>query len=132
MLQRAALGLLFGISICWATSAAPQALLPKMGRESVVFIHCGPREPNDPLVRDVAIALLQRGFLVREPETDQDKVGGPGVDYFDQSAAETAQQIAQLVNETLVKGVAVPQGKPLLPRLQRASTPSFYFGVWLF
>jgi hypothetical protein len=131
MRRRAALGLLLGVFAGWASSAHSQALVPKFGKETVVFIHCGPRRPDDPVVRAVAVALLQQGFLVREPEPDQDQVGGPGVDYFDPMAAETAQQIAKFVNGVLANSTG-GLGKPLTARLQRASTPAFYFGVWLF
>jgi hypothetical protein len=132
MRRRAVLGLLLGVFACRAGPAFSQAILPKFGKETVIFIHCGPKQPNDPVVRAVAVALLQQGFLVREPETDQDKVGGPGVDYFDPMAAETAQQIAKFVNDVLARDPTVHPEKPLSARLQRASTPAFYFGVWLF
>lgn len=129
MRRRDTLGLLAGVFACWPALARSQTLLPKYGKETVVFIHSGPRPPNDPVVRAVAVALLQQGFLVREPEPDQDTVGGPGVDYFDPTAQATAQQIATTVNQVL--GREAP-GRPLAVRLQKASTPAFYFGVWLF
>jgi hypothetical protein len=130
MRRRATLGLLAGVFACWAGLAPSQTLVPKYGKETVVFIHSGPRPPNDPVVRAVAVALLQQGFLVREPEPDQDRVGGPGVDYFDPTSMDTARQIASSVNQVLSK--EAPSAKPLAPRLQKASTPAFYFGVWLF
>lgn len=130
MRRRATLGLLVGVFACWAASAQSQALVPKYGKETVVFIHSGPRQPNDPVVRAVAVALLQQGFLVREPVADQDSVNGPGVDFFDPTAVDTARQIANTVNQVL--GKEAPTAKQLAARPQKASTPAFYFGVWLF
>ena len=130
MRRRTILGLLAVVVGCWPALSPSQTLVPKYGKETVVFIHSGPRPPNDPVVRAVAVALLQQGFLVREPEPDQDSVGGPGVDFFDPMAVDTARQIASAVNQVL--GKEAPSAKPLAARLQKASTPSFYFGVWLF
>lgn len=127
--QAATLGLLLGALVFWVVPTFAQSSYPKSGKEYVVFIHCGPKSPDDPVVRAVAIALLQKGFLVREPEPDQDNVGGPGVDYFDESAAAVAADIANSVNAVLTKD---PNVKPLVPRSKRLNNPAFYFGVWLF
>jgi hypothetical protein len=94
----------------------------------VLFIHCGPKTADDPAVRKIAVKLASSGYSVREPEEDQDKVGGPGVDYFAPNAAGDAQKIADLVNELLAPG----PDRQLKPRLQSAKNPSNYFGVWLY
>lgn len=64
---------------------------------------------------------------MREPEADQGKVAGAGVDYFDERAVTTAQKIADTVNNALGT-----EHSKLVPRLQRTTNPPFYFGVWLF
>jgi hypothetical protein len=66
---------------------------------------------------------------VREPEPDQDTEGGPGVDYFEPQAADTAKLIADTINAALASEQNV---RPLSPRLQHANNPPFYFGAWLF
>jgi hypothetical protein len=94
----------------------------------VLFIHCGPKTADDPAVKKIAVKLASSGYSVREPEEDQDKVGGPGVDYFAPNAADEAKKIADLVNELL----APAADKQLKPRLQTVKNPSNYFGVWLY
>jgi hypothetical protein len=106
-------------------SAAPQSTYQRSG--DVVFIHCGPESPDSPIVQRITKALVNDGFLVREPETDQDLVGGPGVDYFDSGSKEKADAIARLVNSIL--GPDKPQ---LTARYQRVRNPSYYYGVWLY
>jgi len=96
MLRPTAIGMLFAATLFWAPSALPQSTVVKPSNQNIVFIHCGPKQPTDPDVQKVAIALLKEGFLVREPEADQDKVAGAGVDYFDEHAVATAQKIADL------------------------------------
>jgi hypothetical protein len=103
------------------------------GNSYVLFIHAGPRKKNDPVVTRLAVQLLQRGYLVREPEEDQDVVGGPGVDYFAPQAAERANDVAKFVNDYLAQGGAPPSaGKMLKPRLQSVKNPATYLGVWLY
>jgi hypothetical protein len=94
----------------------------------VLFIHCGPKTADDPAVKKIAVKLASSGYSVREPEEDQDKVGGPGVDYFAPNALVEAQKIADLVNDYL----ALDADKKLKPRLQSVKNPSNYFGVWLY
>ena len=127
MLRPTAIGMLFAATLFWAPSALPQSTAVRPSNQNIVFIHCGPKQPTDPDVQKVAIALLKEGFLVREPEADQDKVAGAGVDYFDEHAVATAQKIADLVNQALGT-----ESKKLVPRLQHTTNPPFYFGVWLF
>jgi hypothetical protein len=99
----------------------------------VLFLHSGPWPPDDRVVKLIAGALAQRGFLVRAPDNQKDEIGGPGVDYFDGVALAAANDIAAIVNNALVQlGVNVPDNKKLKPRLQRAKTPPTYLGVWLF
>jgi hypothetical protein len=100
-------------------------------KKFVVFIHTGPTAPDDPKIKQIAISLLQKGYLVRAPDGQRDQVGGPGVDYFDASAASSAQDVAKTVNELLPKmGIALQ--KPLMPRLQQVKNPPGYLGLWLF
>jgi hypothetical protein len=132
MLRPTVFGIFLGASLLWTAPVLPQSNSLKPGSsEVVVFIHCGPRQPDDLIVRKIAITLLQQGYLVREPEPDQDTVGGPGVDYFDPQAAPIAASIADTVNKVLVsQQLTTPRN--LVPRLQRTNNPKFYFGVWLF
>ena len=64
----------------------------------VLFIHSGPKGADDPAVKKIAVQLAKAGYSVREPENDQDKVGGPGVDYFADQAKGKAQEVADAVN----------------------------------
>ncbi|HEX8164203.1 MAG TPA: hypothetical protein VF601_00255 [Beijerinckiaceae bacterium] len=100
----------------------------------VIFVHTGPRAPDDIAVKQIAAALSRKGYLVRAPDKQQDIVGGPGVDYFDDSALKTAQDVADTVNEQLQKlDPPVDEKKKLKPRPQRATkNPPSYLGVWLF
>jgi hypothetical protein len=126
MLRPSAIAVVFMSALLWTAPVLPQSTAVKTASQGVVFIHCGPKQPSDPDVQKVAIALLKEGFLVREPEADQDKVGGAGIDYFDDHALATAQKIAQTVNN------ALGTEKKLMPRLQQTTNPAFYFGVWLY
>ena len=100
----------------------------------VLFVHTGPRAPDDLAVKQIAAALSRKGYLVRAPDNQQDIVGGPGVDYFDPAAAQTAEEVAGTVNEMLQKVAPPPDdSKKLKPRLQRGTkNPPGYLGVWLF
>ena len=100
----------------------------------VVFIHSGPRDPDDPVVLQIARYLAQRGFIVREPDDAQDLYGGPGVDYFSDSATRTAEDVAMFVSKLKLTIGNLPdeQKKRLEPRLQRINNPPTYLGVWLF
>src|SRR3954464_11010248 len=105
----------------WAQAAPPMAA----GTPYVVFIHSGPKQSDDPVVKRLAVMLAKQGYSVREPENDQDKVGGPGVDYFADQAKEKAQDVADKVNEFLAQnGQPVDAGKKLQPRKQSGKTPS--------
>jgi hypothetical protein len=98
-----------------------------------VFIHSGPKQPDDPVVKRLAVTLAKQGYSVREPESDQDKVGGPGVDYFADQARGKAQDVADKVNEFLAQnGQPVDPAKKLQPRRQSGKSPPNYLGVWLF
>jgi hypothetical protein len=98
-----------------------------------VFIHSGPKQPDDPVVKRLAVMLAKQGYSVREPESDQDKVGGAGVDYFADQARGKAQDVADKVNEFLAQnGQPVDPAKKLQPRRQSGKSPPNYLGVWLF
>ena len=101
------------------------------GMPYVVFIHSGPKQSDDPVVKRLAVMLAKQGYSVREPENDQDKVGGPGVDYFADQAKAKAQDLADAVN-----GYLGPLGqdasKKLQPRKQSGKSPPNYLGIWLY
>jgi hypothetical protein len=111
----------------WAQAAPPTA----PGTPYVVFIHSGPKQSDDPVVKRLAVMLAKQGYSVREPENDQDKVGGPGVDYFADQAKAKAQDLADAVN-----GYLGPLGqeasKKLQPRKQSGKSPPNYLGIWLY
>ena len=101
---------------------------PDNANSYIVFIHSGgwrPGEGDPTTVKRVALALAQRGYLVRPPDAKRDEVGGAGVDYFDASDKDIAQDIANVVNGVL--GDA-----KVHPRLQRIKNPTGYIGVWLY
>ena len=103
------------------------------GTPYVLFIHSGPKGADDPFVKRLAVMLARQGYSVREPEQDQDKVGGPGVDYFDDTAKAKAQDVANVVNEYFAQNP--PPGdtpKKLQPRKQSAKNAPNYLGVCLF
>ena len=102
-------------------------------KKYVLFIHAGPLPPTSEVVRNVTLVLARRGYLVRAPDDDLDAVGGPGVDYFDDSARSKAEEIADIVNDILPKlGIQVADDKKLRARKQNAKNPAEYLGVWLF
>jgi hypothetical protein len=93
----------------------------------IVFIHYGPKKAD--AIGTLPIELTRMGYSVREPEPDQDKVGGPGVDYFSPDAKNEADKIAGLVSARL--NIA----PPLKPRLQTSKNglfQKFYLGIWLY
>jgi hypothetical protein len=98
----------------------------------VVFIHAGPKSPDDPAVRQIAGILVKSGFVVRAPEGDSDVVGGPGIDYFSDDALPAAKQLAELLNNLLPKLISGVPVKPLSPRKQNVKNPATYLGAWLF
>jgi len=97
----------------------------------VLFIHTGPRRPDDKVVKRIAGALAQKGYLVRAPDGQQDNVGGPGVDYFADTALDAAKDVAKTVNDILQKEMSRTENT-LRPRRQRTKNPATYLGVWLF
>src|ERR1700754_4681441 len=112
----------------WAQAAPPMA----PGTPYVVFIHSGPKQSDDPVVKRLAVMLAKQGYSVREPENDQDKVGGPGVDYFADQAKAKAQDVADKVNEFLAQNGGVDPAKKLQPRKQSGKSTPNYLGVWLY
>jgi hypothetical protein len=126
---------LLAILLCLSASAQlrAQGAPPAPGSTPyVLFIHSGPKNADDPAVRRLAIMLAKQGYSVREPEDDQDKVGGPGVDYFSDQARATAQQVADLVNTYLAQNGPADPGRKLQPRRQSAKNAPNYLGVWLY
>jgi hypothetical protein len=104
----------------------------------IIFIHAGTdtkQSKDDKTVRLIAGALFAKGYVVRAPDDDQDEVGGPGVDYFDETAKDAAQDVAATVNDTFAK-LDIPRDakKILNPRRVTAKTknPPNWLGVWLF
>jgi hypothetical protein len=99
----------------------------------VVFIHAGGKKVDEKKIREIAVELLKKRYVVRAPEYDQDEIGGPGVDYFAESARDAAKDVADTVNEKLKSLELVTDNKKnLVPRLQRVRNPPGYLGVWLF
>jgi hypothetical protein len=100
----------------------------------VVFIHMGGRSLDRLAILRIGIALSKKGYVVRAPDRDQDEVGGPGVDYFSDSARDAAQDVANAMNEVLreMKLQDKDDSRKLRPRLQGTKNPPGYLGVWLF
>ncbi len=120
-------------SLAW--SQVPQRGGPSQaaGNAYVLFIHAGPKKPDDAGVKDLALRLLKRGYVVRQPAFDQDVVGGPGVDYFTDQARSKAQEVADIVNDFLTDtGTPPSDARKLKPRLQNVKNPPTYLGVWLY
>jgi hypothetical protein len=106
---------------------------PSAATSYVLFIHSGPKNADDIIVKRLAVTLAKQGYSVREPENDQDKVGGPGVDYFADQAKDKAQDVADKVNEFFAQnGPPVDPAKQLKPRKQSGKSPPNYLGVWLY
>ena len=129
-IKRAILTLL----LCLPSLALAQAPPGPPGTPYVLFIHSGPKPADDIIVKRLAVTLAKQGYSVREPEDDQDKVGGPGVDYFADQAKEKAQDVADKINEFLAQNGLQPldPAKKLQPRRQSGKSPPNYLGVWLF
>jgi hypothetical protein len=114
-----------------ALAQAPPA--PPASTPYVLFIHSGPKSSDDAIVKRLAVTLAKQGYSVREPEGDQDKVGGPGVDYFADQAKDKAQDVADKVNEFFAQNATATQpAKKLQPRKQNGKSPPNYLGVWLY
>jgi hypothetical protein len=130
-IKRALLIVLFCLpSVAQSQVRAPPSVA---GTPYVLFIHSGPKKSDDLVVKRLAIMLARMGYSVREPEEDQDKVGGPGVDYFDDTAKAKAQEVADTVNEYLAQqSPPTDAGKKLQPRKQAAKNAANYLGVWLY
>ena len=94
----------------------------------VLFIHSGPKSADDPAVKRIAVQLAKAGYSVREPQNDQDKVGGPGIDYFSPQAAAEAAKVAGLVSGYL----GLDPAKKLPTRQQSSKAPPNYLGIWLY
>lgn len=128
-MRRFAFGLLLTATCCLTTAAFAQA--PKVDASKfVVFIHAG-SNVKDKSIKQIAGALFSKGYVVRSPDNDQDEAGGAGVDYFDDSAKDAAQDVATTVNEAFTR-LKLDQKKALSPRRQKTKSPPNYLGVWLF
>jgi hypothetical protein len=122
---------LLAILLCltWFAHAHAQGGPPSSGGGPyVLFIHSGPKTADDPAVKKIAVQLAKAGYSVREPENDQDKVGGPGIDYFAPQAAAEAAKVADLVSGYL----GLDPAKKLPTRKQSGNSPPNYLGVWLY
>ena len=129
-IERAILIVLFCLPSLALAQAPPGPPAPA-GSPYVVFIHSGPKNSDDIIVKQLAVTLAKQGYSVREPENDQDKVGGPGVDYFADQAKAKAQELADAVNNYLGP-LGQDPAKKLQPRKQSGKTPANYLGVWLY
>jgi hypothetical protein len=110
---------------------------PRAGGDNsrfIVFIHAGGNESiTDDKIRDIAIAIAQKGYSVRPWDRDLGQVGGSRVDYFREEDAEAAGDVAAVVNEVLDKlRAGLKEEDKLKPRLRRVKNPPGYLGVWLF
>jgi hypothetical protein len=120
---------MLAILLCLPSLALAQAPPgPPAAGPYVLFIHSGPKSADDPEVKKIAVLLAKDGYSVREPENDQDKVGGPGVDYFGPQAAAEAAKVAGLVSGYL----GLDPAKKLPTRLQSSKSPPNYLGIWLY
>jgi hypothetical protein len=120
---------MFALLLCLPSLALAQAPPgPPAAGPYVLFIHSGPKNADDPEVKKIAVLLAKDGYSVREPENDQDKVGGPGVDYFGPQAEQEAAKVAGLVSGYLGRDPA----KKLPIRLQSSKSPPNYLGIWLY
>ncbi len=108
--------------LAWAEEAPKPVAGPY-----IVFIHYGPKTPA--AIGTLPIELTRMGYSVREPDADQDKVGGPGVDYFSPDARGEADKIAGLVSTRL--NIAPPL-KARLQTSRNALFQKFYLGIWLY
>jgi len=114
----------------------------------VIFIHAGgipddaakkseggAKISEDDRVKEIAVTLVRKQYTVRVPDQDRDRVGGPGVDYFDDGAKAAAEDVANTVNAAL-KALKLldekDEKKALKPRRQFLRSPPNYLGVWLF
>jgi hypothetical protein len=100
--------------------------------EFVVFIHSGPRNPDDPLVVQIASSLAERGFIVRVPDNLRSPYDDPRVDYFSQSAYRVARLVADLVNTAKSGALSPNENKPLTPQLLSTKNRATYLAVRLF
>ena len=80
-------------------------------------------------MRQIAGKLAYEGYRVRGINNQEDTIGGPAIDYFDEQSVEAAQIVAGIVNDALKKG---GQRGDLKPRRQRVKNPQGFIGVWLF
>lgn len=133
-IKRILLAILLCLPSLAQSQAPPQPGAPPQGGSPfayVLFIHCGPKNADDPVIKQLAILLARQGYSVREPENDQDLGGGPGVDYFDDQARAKAEEIAKVVSDYLA-GLNPPVTRKLTARRQTVKNSSTYLGVWLF
>ena len=128
------LAVLLGLpSLAWSQVPLRGGPSQAAGNAYVLFIHAGPKKPDDGSIKELALRLLKRGYVVRQPAFDQDVVGGPGVDYFTDQARGKAQEVADIVNDFLADiGTPPSDAKKLKPRLQNVKNPPTYLGVWLY
>ena len=126
--RRAMLALL----LCWPSLALAQAGPPTVaGGVFVLSLHCGPRSADDPAIKRLAVMFTQQGFSVQIPVADQDKVNGPGVDYYTDPARGRAQDVANAINSYLTQN-GMSGGKQLQPRKQNSKLPANYLNAYLF
>lgn len=154
-LQHPASSLLAILAICLVTAAPASAQSPKTETKTekktekktetktetkidtskyIIFIHAGPNKKDDKEVRLISGVLFGKGYVVRAPDEDQDEVGGTGVDYFDESAKDAAQDVATTVNETFTKLRTARDSTQILSprRVTKTKNPPFWLAVWLF
>jgi hypothetical protein len=116
-----------------AQTAKSYGMAPVDNSQYILFIHTGPQLQGDSKMKQIAVALVRKGYSVRATDSQKDEAGGRGVDYFYEQDLKAAQDVADTVNDALARlGFSVDGSNRLKPRLQRVKNPRGYLGVWLF
>jgi hypothetical protein len=116
------------LMFCISNTAAAQ---PRDNSRFVIFIHTGGGTITEEQAKAIAVDLVRKRYTVRVPDNQQDRVGGPGVDYFADDAKGAADDVAATVNAAM-KSLNLRNSKPLAARRQNLKNPPGFLGVWLF
>jgi hypothetical protein len=98
-----------------------------------LFIHAG-QSPSPELMLSIKNALAEKGYTVRaEIDSDRNQQFGPGVEYFDDSAATAAANVANIVNGVFTEmNIPRDDNQKLKARRINVTNPPRWLGVWLF
>jgi hypothetical protein len=125
--------LLMSLAVLAGRASAEDA--PRDPGHCIVFVHGGGKKERDArneAASAIAKELAKSGYVVRSPDQEQDVVGGPAVDYFDEADLACARAIAAVVNANTEVGKLQEKPIQLAPRRQRIKNQPGYIGVWLF